>query len=461
MSHPERSWGKALIDFFASLRLTISLLIILSITSIFGTVIPQGDIPHEYLHGINQTKLKLYQSLDLFDMYRSWWFIGILVLFTINLIVCSAKRLPHVWRYISSPAKVLDQNLLDGLSQCLVIPQKTDRFRQDSLQKLVGQKFGGVTVTETDGAVHLFSEQNSLSRLAVYVTHLSIIIIFVGSIIGSLFGYKGFVTINEGEAVSTVQTRSGKTVDLGFSLRCEDFSVSHYPGGTPKEFKSILTVVSKDGVSIPDFIRVPVIVNDPLTYAGLTFYQSSYGKTGDHLFTVSNRDGVSIQNIIVPSQGIGRLPNGSLIRVTEATPDVAQFMPGKYGSAAQVEVAPAAGGQKTTFVSFANHRDENERNAYQASGYVITYNGLTGEREYTGLQVTKDPGVWVVWIGCILMILGIYGAFLMSHRRIWIRITDTDITVAGHTNKNQAAFASTFEEFAEEVRRHISKEIKQ
>jgi len=461
MSHPERSWGKALIDFFASLRLTISLLIILSITSIFGTVIPQGDVPHEYLHGISQTKLKLYQSLDLFDMYHSWWFIGILILFTINLTVCSARRLPHVWRFISSPAKVLDQVLFDSLSQRLVIQRSGGRSRLDSLQKLFGQRFGAVTVTETDEAVHLFAERNSLSRLAVYVTHLSIIIIFVGSIIGSMFGYKGFVTISEGEAVSTVQTRSGKTVDLGFSLRCEDFSVTHYPGGAPKEFKSILTVVNKDGVSVPGSTRVPVIVNDPLMYAGLTFYQSSYGKTGDHLFTISNRDGALTQNFSVPSQGISRLPDGSLIRVVESTPDVAQFVPGRHGGAAQLEIEPPGGGQKTTFISFANHRDENERNAYQSSGYVITYNGLTGEREYTGLQVTKDPGVWVVWIGCILMILGIYGAFLMSHRRIWIRITDTEIKVAGHANKNQTAFASRFEEFAEEVRRHILEEKKQ
>ena len=459
MSHPERSWGRALIDFFASLRLTVALLIILSITSIFGTVIPQGDVPHEYLHGISQAKLKLYQSLDLFDMYHSWWFIGILVLFTVNLIVCSAKRLPHVWRFISSPAKVLDQALVDSLSQRLVIPRSGDRSRLDSLQKLLGQRFGTVTVTETDGAVHLFSEQNSLSRLAVYATHLSIIIIFIGSIIGSLFGYKGYVTISEGEAVSAVQTRSGKVVDLGFSLRCEDFSVTHYPNGAPKEFKSILTVVNKDGTPVPGSTRVPVIVNDPLMYAGLTFYQSSYGKTGDHLFTISGRGSLA-QYIRVPSQGIGRLPDGSLIRVAEATHDVAQFVPDRHGAAAQLELEPPGGGQKASFISFANHREENERNAYQASGYVITYNGLTDEREYTGLQVTKDPGVWVVWSGCILMILGIYGAFLMSHRRIWIRITDSEVTVAGHSNKNQAAFATRFEEFAETVQRHISEEEK-
>jgi cytochrome c biogenesis protein len=459
MSHPVRTWGKALIDFFASLRLTITLLIVLSITSIFGTVIPQGDVPHEYLHGISQAKLKLYQSLNLFDMYHSWWFIGILSLFTVNLIVCSAKRLPHVWRYISSPAKVLDQALLDGLSQRLVIPQNSELIRHDSLQNLLGQKFGPVTVTETDDAVHLFSERNSLSRLAVYVTHLSIIIIFIGAIIGSLFGYKGFVTIIEKDKVSTVQTRSGKTVDLGFSVRCEDFSVTHYPNGAPKEFKSILTVVGKGGESVYGYTRIPVIVNDPLNYKGITFYQSSYGEIGEHAFVLSEPDGSNPRPLTLKSGGSEQLADGSTISLLEATADISQFQPGMTGPAAQVEVRLPNGANKT-FVVYGTNASMNRMNLPYTGGRLLQYRG--GEEfEYTGLQVTKDPGVWIVWIGCIMMILGIYGAFLMSHRRIWIRITDTEIAVAGHANKNQAAFAAAFEEFAEEVRRHISREEKQ
>lgn len=458
MSHPEHSWGKALIDFFASLRLTIFLLIILSITSIFGTVIPQGEIPHEYLHGINQTKLKLYQALDLFDMYHSWWFIAILVLFTINLIVCSARRLPHVWRYISSPATVLDEPLLAGLRDWQVVPLADKEVKTDKLRELIAKKFGNVTVTKRDGAVHLFAERNSSSRLAVYATHLSIIIIFIGSIIGSMFGYKGFVTITEGEMISTVQTRSGKTVDLGFALGCDDFSVSFYPNGSPREFKSILTVVGKDGAAVSGFTRVPVIVNDPLMYDGLTFYQSSYGITGDHSFSVGSTDGKNSQSIIVPNQGTGRLPDGSLIRVTESTPDVSQFIPGKQGAAAQIEIQSASGGQGRTAIIFANHPDENIRTAMQNGGPVIGYNGMTGVKEYTGLQVAKDPGVWVVWAGCLLMILGIYGAFLMSHRRIWLRIAGDDLTIAGHASKNTAAFATEFEEFAAAVRKQISEE---
>lgn len=458
MSHHERSWGKALMDFFASLRLTVSLLIILSITSIFGTVIPQGDPPHEYLHGISQAKLKLYQSLNLFDMYHSWWFIAILALFTINLVVCSARRLPHVWRHVSTPVTVLDDAVLSGLTNRLVIPVNGARVRHEKLQDFLREKIGIVTVTETEGAIHLFSERNSTSHLAVYVTHLSIIIIFIGSIIGSLFGYKGYVTITEGHLVSSIQTKTGETVHLGFSLRCDDFEVSHYPNGAPKEFKSILTVVGKEGEAVRGFTRIPVIVNDPLSYAGLTFYQSSYGKAGDHSFTISSLDGKNSQNVIVPTQGVGRLPDGSIIRVSESTPDVSHYIQGKQGPAAQVELQSANDGRIRTAIVFANHPDDNLHYALQNGGPVIGYNGISGEKEYTGLQVTKDPGVWVVWVGCILLMIGIYGAFLMSHRRVWIRITDADITFAGHASKNQAAFALTFEGLADAVRKLISEE---
>jgi cytochrome c biogenesis protein len=40
-------------------------------------------------------------------------------------------------------------------------------------------------------------------------------------------------------------------------------------------------------------------------------------------------------------------------------------------------------------------------------------------RYYTGLQVTKDPGTWLVWIGCGIMLIGLFQALLSSHRWIW------------------------------------------
>jgi cytochrome c biogenesis protein len=62
-------------------------------------------------------------------------------------------------------------------------------------------------------------------------------------------------------------------------------------------------------------------------------------------------------------------------------------------------------------------------------------------RFYTGLQVNRDPGVWVVYSGFILMIIGCYVTFFMSHQQICIELVrtgkKTEVIVAGTANKNK------------------------
>jgi len=69
--------------------------------------------------------------------------------------------------------------------------------------------------------------------------------------------------------------------------------------------------------------------------------------------------------------------------------------------------------------------------------------------EYTGLQVRKDPGVLIVYLGCIMMALGLFITFFMSHRRLWINISEekggTRVLVGASANKNRAAFAKKIE----------------
>ena len=66
--------------------------------------------------------------------------------------------------------------------------------------------------------------------------------------------------------------------------------------------------------------------------------------------------------------------------------------------------------------------------------------------------MAKDPGVWVVWFGCALMILGICIAFFLSHKRIWIRVANGRVTVGGTANKNQAAFQLLFDDLVGKIK---------
>jgi len=446
----ERSFVEKIWDLFCSLKLTLFLLIALALTSIIGTVLPQGQLPPEYVNSISQTKLQLYTKLGLFDMYHSWWFITLLYIFSLNLVSCSVKRLPHVFKFVSEPTLVLAESTRNSFSlkKEITFSGAIDKGRE-RLAEFLRSEFSAPVVTEHNGELHLFAQKNAWCRLGVYVVHSSILVIFIGAIIGSLAGYKGFVNIVEGTSVSSVEGRSGSPIPLGFSIRCDQFTKTDYANGAPKEFKSILTVL-ENGQPVKDYTYVRVIVNDPLTYKGITFYQSSYGQASEgseHYFTATPRAGGAAEKITAREGVAVTLKDGTTFKLLEATQEVRQFAPGFSGPAARIEVTPK-GGAPQIFISFKNFP---ETNAQRGDVITFGYDG-TNARMYTGLQVAKDPGVWVVWLGCTLMLIGLYIAFFMSHKRIWVVISKGHVRMYGNASKNQAAFEMQFDTVAEKFK---------
>ena len=106
------------------------------------------------------------------------------------------------------------------------------------------------------------------------MVHLSIVIVLSGAIVGSFFGFDGFVNIPEGGSANRIQLRNSKDMrPLGFEVRCDDFDVSFYDTGAPKEFRSNLKII-ENGKKV---FEKDIVVNDPLRYKGINFFQSSYG----------------------------------------------------------------------------------------------------------------------------------------------------------------------------------------
>ena len=85
---------------FASVKLTIALLLSLAATSIIGTLIPQNEAPGAYLQTFGEFLYRLFSLLGLFDMYHSWWFRALILLLVVNIIICSLDRLKTTWKII-------------------------------------------------------------------------------------------------------------------------------------------------------------------------------------------------------------------------------------------------------------------------------------------------------------------------------------------------------------------------
>ena len=75
--------------------------------------------------------------------------------------------------------------------------------------------------------------------------------------------------------------------------------------------------------------------------------------------------------------------------------------------------------------------------------------------EASGLQITRAPGKDTVYLGCVMLIMGIFMMFYIQHRRCWAWIGKTDkgveIIFAGSSNRNERDFAEDFDRISGRV----------
>lgn len=264
-------------DFLASVKLALVLLMVLAITAVVGTIVPQNLAPQQYLHAYGPRLYTFLSYLDVFDMYRSWWFTALLAFLTVNLLVCSTHRLPKTIRLIKSvkPEKVT----IDFLQkQAFVVLETIPAPVTDisgPLQTTFSRGFSRPRETTASWGTLLHSEKGAFSRFGVYVVHASILVIIAGAIVGNRWGFSAYLNLPEGQTATQVEgERPAARITLPFGIKLDKFVVEFYPNGMPSEYRSDLTVLEGNRPVLSTSIRV----NHPLTYRDITFYQSSYGQ---------------------------------------------------------------------------------------------------------------------------------------------------------------------------------------
>jgi len=376
----KETFSRSIWNFFCSLKLTIVTLILLAVTSIIGTVIQQNRPAAEYIEEYGEATYRFFAALQLTDMYHSWWFLTLLEIFCLNLLACSVKRLPRVWKTVRQPVLVADENLFRNAANAdeILVDANPEGVR-DQVAAFLGDRFAAPVSTEADGRVHLYAQKAPWARLGVYVTHLSILVIFVGAIIGNIWGFKAYVNIAEGTGESRVWPQGGgDPIELGFTVRCDDFDVTYYDGSRrPREFMSILDIVDGGNEVVKDR---KIIVNDPVSYRGITFYQSSYGPAGDPTIRLRVRSNAEGENreVTVRQGEHAALPGGYSFAVTGFTPSYDRF-----GPAVQMHINGPDGRHGNPFVVMQNFPDFDARRAGIFSFSLLGYD----QPQFTGLQV--------------------------------------------------------------------------
>ena len=323
---------------------------------------------------------------------------------------------------------------------------------KEKFQASISRRFRYCRVEDTDEGYAIFGEKGRWTRIGVYIVHLSIICMLVGGVIGSIFGFEGYVNLAPGDAAQQIQLHNRNQIQqLDFAIRCDDFKVSFYPNGAPEEFRSSLSIIEQDEVVKSQ----DIIVNDPLHYKGISIFQASYGP-------------------LPPGQQDAQVPDEFTLIFTSKASGMIYQEKAKVGQA--VEIPEGLGKFKidefrntynfrgqdlgATFVGTLHQSDGTALevvlplqfpsfdkmgavfNKIRRDDVLISVSGVKAkpaeQRYFTGLQVSRDPGVWVVYSGFILIIVGCFVTFFMSHRQICVANgEECEIMVAGTANKNK------------------------
>jgi len=360
-----------------SIRLTVFLLLILAVVAVAGTV----AVP---------------------DIYYRLWFLVPLGLLALNLLACLAEGLPQAIRKAARP--------FTG-EMALSMPERgrfiwpADAAAAALAQEALGRELGRSRHEVIGEKEVIFYSRGRARPLGPYLVHLALVLILVGGIMGKFWGIEGRMLLQPDLDVSSFELeKPRKAVPLAFQVRLDRFQVFYYKeGGTPKEFRSDLRFF-QDG---EEKARVICRVNEPVTFGGYTFYQSSYGAMPQGSIILKASQGDKSWTLELPLRRWVDLPEGQgrimAVRV-EAN---------LQGHGPAVQLGYRAGSEHPrVFWLLEKHPEMAE-----PLGSLRLALGPVKMQYYSVLQVKHDPGVWWVYGGFLLMLIGLYLAFFRPSQR--------------------------------------------
>jgi len=385
----------------------------------------------------------VFDKLGFFSVFTSIWFKGITVLLTTSILACSINRAPRLWKLAFHPHTRMGETFYAHapLRATVVASAGPDTAIQDVRAVLKSHRFRTIT-DATDDEVNLYADRFRWGPFGTVIAHVSFVIILVGFFLSATTGFKdtNFVA----PVGSTVAVGNG----TGLSAKAMSFNDSYYENGSPKDYVSDL-IVYKNGVQVG---RQMVRVNQPLRLDGVTFYQSFFGQAASML--VKDSAGKTIYSDAV----------ALAFQSDDGTHSIGQFDMKSKGLS--VYVVTAASGKpdpqiKAGQIELEIHQDgKNDPIATQVvdQGKPTTIAGVsyTFQRTvaFTGLTVARDPGANFVWVGSVLLVIGLFLVFFFPHRRLWVRIRKTpggSEILCASTMKRDAAFTPQFNQLVTDI----------
>lgn len=443
-----------------SVRLALILILLIALAVLAGTLLDQAPAAAvaddqayarwlENVRGRYGSWTDLLDRLQLFRVYSSFWFRFLVAALAANIIVCTVNRWSGIKaatlrpRVRMNPAYFERARTANTFSVALPIADASDAVRRGFRQA------GYRTLSEGGATVALYADRFRFSRFGTFLSHLSIVLLLIGALMGRLWGWK-----DDSFVVAEGSTRAIPMAP-NLSVKLEQFQDEWYIEGPPKDYRSEIVIYDRG----EEVKRATVRVNAPASYEGIRFHQAFFGqaavmRVADGAGRVLFEDGVPLAWSTRDNPrpvGFFDVPGKSL-KAYIVGPEAGTYDAVVPQGTVRLELYDSTTGQLIDITNL-------ERNE-SATVEDLTFTFLR-ERPFTGLKIVKDPGVNVVWLASGLMVAGLVLVFWFPHRRFWALCSPredggTDVSVAA-TSQRDLGLERDFEQVMASVRRALAR----
>ena len=423
--------------FLTSMKFAILLLVILTAACVVGSLIPQGLTLDEYLEAYGTRGGALIVGLWLDDLFHSRWFLVLTVLLVCDLLYCNLSRVPAIltrvrrfrdpetaWKLSAAaereedapeePTKKTGRRAASPVCTVSDVSDAAAVFEKLRMKPAAGEREGKKT---------LFAAQNAVGHWGAWVTHLGILLLIVGFVLGQ-----------STRKLYTVHGVPGQTLpvgDTGCTLTINDFDVALTDSGAAEQFTTDVTMRDPSGAEESAVVRV----NHPGSLFGYKVFQNS---TGAAAKVTVVKNGEIVQESVLCA--------GDYVYVLD-TP-MALFFNGYYRSALDFGGVKVGAFAWSTFYegvyTDVRYQAEGEA-AIQTDSITVTF---SDPQSYTLLQLKEEHYLWLVLLGGLVTLLGLVLSFYLQPRRLWAEQIDSGWTVYGESRKGGAIFRDRLREAA-------------
>ena len=208
-----------LLEVLGSMNLAISILVVLAVASIIGTVLQQNQAYNNYIIKFGPFWHEVYQALSLYDVYSAVWFLILLGFLVLSTSVCIYRNTPTMLREMRQFKLHAKAKSLKSMKHSAVWSvESTKNTTEHLLQKTklyLGQFGLHIKDESFDGHHTLVAMKGGMNRLGYIFTHVGMVIIFIGGLTDGNLGLK----IKEWMGDIEIETRDIQDKDFSAKSR--------------------------------------------------------------------------------------------------------------------------------------------------------------------------------------------------------------------------------------------------